>query len=65
VYKLPFIESSKIQVSTPEMTIFLGKPEFSFLDVCLLTQAVAPNTKEETVMMAAIGPPCVLQADGY
>ena len=47
------------------MTIFLGKPEFSFLDVCLLTQAVAPNTKEETVMMAAIGPPCVLQADGY
>ena len=36
-----------------------------FLGIRLLTQSVAPTTKEEPVSQAVIGPPCVLQADGY
>jgi hypothetical protein len=36
-----------------------------FLGVCLLTQSVAPTTKEVPLSKAVIGPPCVLQADGY
>jgi hypothetical protein len=35
------------------------------LGIRLLTQSVSHTTKEEIVMMAAIGSPCVLQADGY